>query len=640
MRNIAIYILSVATICLAFFGVAEVVENDTHATSVNQHRCEQVKRFWDMSDFTARFTPHLVDSSEPSACKDAYYTHHEWHSNTSTYDPSWERCEQIKRWWDYGGWTERFGSTVEPANCKWAYFSESTWYDETHPQGNPSIYRCEQVKRLWELPNFTSEFTPWLVTLTEASNCKSLYYGYEWWNVTLYQPTNPTWDRCEEVKGLWDEGNWTSRFGSTFEPGLCKVLYFDYGVWDTNLNPTPTPDHDRCLQIKRMWDLGNFTSEFTPHMATLSEAAACKEEYYSHYEWNNNTSSYNPSWDRCEQVKRWWDFGGWTERFGSTYEPGQCKIQYFSHQAWADQTHPQGNPGITRCEQVKRLWELPNFTSRFTPWLTSTMEAANCKSLYFGNDWWNQTQYQTTNPTWDRCEEVKELWDEGNWTSRFGSITEPAACKQLYFSHSAWEQDSNLGGDEPPPAGYEDDVLTYFTENPFPDTDINSLEGIAAAELYRRGVIGGYPDGEFKGYRDVNRAEAAKFLLLARYGSVPDLANNGQFPDVVEGQWYVPYVVYAANLGIINGYPDGYYRPANTVNTAEFLKMLTLTFDIQLNLPHSFNDVTPQDWFNQYAGAVPMYNLFPERSNLYLDPAKNMTRKEVAIAIYQFLLNR
>ncbi len=191
-----------------------------------------------------------------------------------------------------------------------------------------------------------------------------------------------------------------------------------------------------------------------------------------------------------------------------------------------------------------------------------------------------------------------------------------------------------------PPAGYEDEVFTTFENNPFPDTNINNIEGKAAAELYRRAVIGGFPDGEFKGTRDVNRAEAAKFLLLARETQVQELSNNGKFWDVKEGEWYVKYVMTAAQKGIINGYPDGSFKPADTVNTAEFLKMLTLTFNLEKNLSYSYTDVNSSDWFGQYAGAAQKYNLFPKGSASQLQPGRYLSRNEVVVAIYQYLANR
>lgn len=192
-----------------------------------------------------------------------------------------------------------------------------------------------------------------------------------------------------------------------------------------------------------------------------------------------------------------------------------------------------------------------------------------------------------------------------------------------------------------PPAGYEDTVLTNIDvyQNPFPDTDIHTLLGKAAAELYRRAVIGGFPDGEFKGSRLVNRAEAAKFLLLARFGTVADVRNNGQFPDVLDNQWYTKFIVTASQRGIINGYPDGLFRPADAVNTAEFLKMMSLTFGVPLNLPYHYTDVQQGSWYAPYAGIAERYNLFPDRTT-QLMPDRQLTRGEVAIAIYQYLSQR
>lgn len=194
---------------------------------------------------------------------------------------------------------------------------------------------------------------------------------------------------------------------------------------------------------------------------------------------------------------------------------------------------------------------------------------------------------------------------------------------------------------EVPPAGYEDEVITTFSEyvNPFPDTNIQSLEGQAASELYRRAVLGGFPDGEFKGVRNVNRAELAKFLLLARHGKIDSITNNGKFADVKEGEWYVTYVVHAANLGMINGYPDGLFRPAQTVNTAEFLKMISKTFGLQENLSYSYSDVLTDSWFARFVGVAEKYKLFPNRVSR-LEPARELTRNEVAVAIYQYLKNR
>ena len=171
-------------------------------------------------------------------------------------------------------------------------------------------------------------------------------------------------------------------------------------------------------------------------------------------------------------------------------------------------------------------------------------------------------------------------------------------------------------------------------ENPFPDTDIQSLEGKAATFLYNAGVLGGFPDGEFKGSLPVNRAQAAKILLNAAGKTIYDIQNEYTFTDVINGQWYTQFVMSAAQYGIINGYPDLSFRPERGINTAEFLKMITLAFGIQLNLPYSYSDVPADAWFAQYAGVAQQYNIFPARTT-YLAPGIQLSRADVAIAIYQ-----
>lgn len=188
---------------------------------------------------------------------------------------------------------------------------------------------------------------------------------------------------------------------------------------------------------------------------------------------------------------------------------------------------------------------------------------------------------------------------------------------------------------------YEYEINTNAT-NYFSDVNTYNLEGRAANFLRNKKIIGGFPDGEFKGNRDVNRAEASKFLLLAGNYNVPESnqIQNSTFEDIAGDEWFAKYVITAKKENIINGYPDNKFRPGHTVNTAEFLKMLSKALNTEKNIPHDYTDVKTNDWFNIYAGLAKKYDLFPENKTKKLNPAKNLTRKEVAIAIYQYLKNK
>lgn len=188
-----------------------------------------------------------------------------------------------------------------------------------------------------------------------------------------------------------------------------------------------------------------------------------------------------------------------------------------------------------------------------------------------------------------------------------------------------------------PKASYTDKIIEDFSEytNPFSDTHLLMLEGKAAAELYRRGISNGYPDGEFKGHREINRAETVKFLLSARHETILEVEGDSAFTDVKPNHWFAPFVMMAQQDDITNGYPDNTFRAGNTINTVEFLKMFSRTFEIPENLPHNYVDISADAWYAPLAGIASTYELFPERDR-NLDPNRKLTRTEVAIAIYNY----
>jgi hypothetical protein len=200
-----------------------------------------------------------------------------------------------------------------------------------------------------------------------------------------------------------------------------------------------------------------------------------------------------------------------------------------------------------------------------------------------------------------------------------------------------------------PSAGYEDEVRVIdqrqSSKNWFRDMSGNTPETVAANFLAQNGIIGGFPDNTFRAGKLVNRAEAAKFLMLARFKNVEDRTNSGKFWDIPDGEWYVRFVMKAAELGVINGHPDGSFKPQDPVKTGEFLKMLALTFDLPQNLPYEYSDVHTDDWFAPYVGIAAKYKFLSTRSacdangcnHNALLPEMELTRGEVAIAIYKIL---
>ena len=109
--------------------------------------------------------------------------------------------------------------------------------------------------------------------------------------------------------------------------------------------------------------------------------------------------------------------------------------------------------------------------------------------------------------------------------------------------------------------------------------------------LKELGVVSGYPDGSFKPAGIVTRGEMAKFVIAA-LGLEDYAAGTSGFSDMA-GNWSDKYVAYAVSLGIINGYPDGTFKPNNTVSYDEAAKMLVAALGYT---PDSLVGAWPVNW--------------------------------------------
>ncbi len=98
--------------------------------------------------------------------------------------------------------------------------------------------------------------------------------------------------------------------------------------------------------------------------------------------------------------------------------------------------------------------------------------------------------------------------------------------------------------------------------------------------LSEMGIIAGYDDGTFRPGDNVTRAEAA--ALIARTLGIDDYVpiDRTDFPDVPDTAWFAGPVLALVDQGVINGYPDGTFRPDVMVLRSEIAKMLAVAFPV------------------------------------------------------------
>jgi hypothetical protein len=98
--------------------------------------------------------------------------------------------------------------------------------------------------------------------------------------------------------------------------------------------------------------------------------------------------------------------------------------------------------------------------------------------------------------------------------------------------------------------------------------------------------------------RPVTRAEAAVLILRALGEEPADGPATRTFSDVDPSAWYASAVERLAGLGVIDGYPDGTFRPAATVSRAQIAAILVRALDLGVSESEGlFADVDPSAWF-------------------------------------------
>lgn len=154
------------------------------------------------------------------------------------------------------------------------------------------------------------------------------------------------------------------------------------------------------------------------------------------------------------------------------------------------------------------------------------------------------------------------------------------------------------------------------------ETDNPYYDAINYVETY--GIVEGYDDGTYRPDNEINRAEFTKILIEAKF---PGQATTGEdcFTDVPTNTWYSKYVCFAKDQGILSGYDDGSFKPAQSINLAEALKITLETY---------FDDIPAADgaWYQKYWDYADSLGLI---LNEWDSASQNLTRGEMAELIYR-----
>ncbi len=169
--------------------------------------------------------------------------------------------------------------------------------------------------------------------------------------------------------------------------------------------------------------------------------------------------------------------------------------------------------------------------------------------------------------------------------------------------------------------------------NGFTDVSTSTPNSQAILYLQDHGIVKGYDDGTFKPTRDVNRAELLKIIIEGSQIQL-DVFDPTPFKDIDSSQWYVPYVKKAYSEGWINGYQDGTFRPTQTINKVEALKIIGEAQSWKLET----TDIEKSSWYEPYVNYAES-NKYLEEQGTTFSPTSLMTRGSISEIIYRTIVN-
>lgn len=147
------------------------------------------------------------------------------------------------------------------------------------------------------------------------------------------------------------------------------------------------------------------------------------------------------------------------------------------------------------------------------------------------------------------------------------------------------------------------------------------------------GYIKGYPDGTFRPNQGVTRAEFIAILNGAF--NVPKSASTAlSFKDVSTGDWFAEAVRAAVAAGYVSGYPDGTFRPNQSVNRQEAAAFLARLLNLKGSATLKFGDIAQIDeWARPAVAALVEKGVLSGYPDGTFRPKRTITRAEAAVMV-------
>lgn len=120
------------------------------------------------------------------------------------------------------------------------------------------------------------------------------------------------------------------------------------------------------------------------------------------------------------------------------------------------------------------------------------------------------------------------------------------------------------------------------------------------------------------------------------YTNKPTKTYSQKFNDVPTSHWAFSYVGEMTERGVVSGYPNGNFYPDNNATRAEFARIMTSASGLPISTPQTrdFSDVATDAWYAPYIhAAYPYLSGYQIYGGNYYKPDTPALREDIAVAL-------
>ena len=152
--------------------------------------------------------------------------------------------------------------------------------------------------------------------------------------------------------------------------------------------------------------------------------------------------------------------------------------------------------------------------------------------------------------------------------------------------------------------------------------------------------IQGYPDGEFKSYNNLTRAETATIFSRLLHLN-PITQGSASYSDVANLHWAYGYIEAMTNAGLMQGMGEGSFMPDSPIKRAELATMIARYLDINKGneskpVETHFSD-TSQNWAQSAIEEIYRYQITEGYEDGSFRPNNSLKRDEAVTLINRSL---